>query len=48
MPGAIMNGALAHKPMSQVESPVTRQVTVISAPLSMPVADRMSGWTKMM
>ncbi len=48
MPGAIMKGALAHRPMSQVERPATRQVTVIRAPLSIPVFARIEGFTNTM
>jgi len=48
MPGASMIGTLAHSAMSRVASPATRQVTVVRAPLSMPVAASMSGWTKIM
>ena len=48
IPGAIMMGALAHSPMSMEDRPATMQVTVISAPLSIPVLDRMFGFTKTM
>ena len=43
-----MMGALAHRPMRMEETPATMQVTVIKAPLSIPVADRMFGLTNTM
>ena len=48
MPGAMAKGTLAQSPASRVPKAAARMVAVISAPLSMPVAPRMLGLTKMM
>ncbi|OQA41743.1 MAG: hypothetical protein BWY49_00250 [Candidatus Omnitrophica bacterium ADurb.Bin314] len=47
MPGAMAIGAFAKRPVKRVASAVARQVTVISAVLSMPAAARIEGFTKM-
>ena len=45
MPGAKANGILAHKAMTRVPMIAANAVVVNSAPLSIPVADRMAGLT---
>ena len=48
MPGAMAKGTLTQTPTSNVPKQEARAVTVMRAPLSMPVAPRMFGFRNRM